>query len=265
MNEYYGGDDRMNEAFQAELGRFNDLIREYGGVDSYSTTQAVAIIEQIFAMTRELGLDPEKREDFFEGLCQIFHIQFINKKDYTHGKYLFVPNHISEFDGLIFGTIVPNVLVVAKSDWVSDPDLNRFIDKLFAITGVVRKDNSSGMKVLRQCIEHVSGAQDGAVTIFVQQTIADLDITTPEDIAIGAFHIAKKAGAQIIPVYSEQASTEAPTRIVFGDPILCEDKNDFGSLWLKSELEMRDAITDPAAREPKLCEKHQKPISQRSF
>jgi hypothetical protein len=186
-------------------------------------------------------------------------------EDYEHGKYIFVPNHVSEFDGVLFGTIVPNMLVVAKSDWVSNPHLNAFIEKLFSIVGLIRKDNLSGMNVLKKCMAHLNNAQDGAVTIFVQQTIADIDITTPEDIASGACLIAKKTSAQIIPVYIEQVSTEHPTRIVFGAPIDCADNKDFGAAWLKSELALRDSITSPAARTPILSEKHRKPISQREF
>ena len=258
----------MSEAYQAELAHFQELTREFGGVDSYTTEQAVQIIDQIFQMVREQGLDPENRAEFFEGICRIFHIQFVNHEDYTRyaqGRYVFAPNHISEFDGLIFGTIIPNIMVVAKSDWISNPTLNGFIEKLFTIVAVVRHDSKSGMKVLRDCIEHLKESENGAVTVFVQQTIADLDITTPEDVATGAYHIAQKGGAQVIPVYCEQASTEHPTRIVFGSPIVCEDKNEFGALWLESERALRDAIKDPLARKPVLCEKHQKPISQRGF
>ena len=77
--------------------------------------------------------------------------------------------------------------------------------------------------------------------------------------------MANKAGAAIIPVYSEQVSPEFPTRIVFGEPIVCDNKEDFGAAWLKAEFELRDSIKDPAARPPVLCAKHQKPISQRDF
>ena len=68
----------MSEAYQAELAHFQELTREFGGVDSYTTEQAVQIIDQIFQMVREQGLDPENRAEFFEGICRIFHIQFVN-------------------------------------------------------------------------------------------------------------------------------------------------------------------------------------------
>ena len=255
----------MNEIYNEELTRLNALIKEYGGVDSYTTTQAVTIFELICKMVAKLGLNPANRADFLKGVSKIFRFEFVNMEDYTHGKYVFVPNHVSEFDGILFGTILPNMLVVAKSDWVSNPHLNGFIERLFSLVGIVRKDNLSGMNALRKCIEHLKNSQDGAVTIFVQQTIADIDMTTPEDIASGAYLIAQKTGAKIIPVYLEQVSTEHPTRIVFGSPLECSDKNDFGDAWLKTELALRDSITAPAARPPILCEKHRKPISQREF
>ena len=255
----------MNEAYDTEIAKFNDLMKEYGGVDSYTTDQAVDLIEQLNCLIRMHGLDPQTRAGFFEGICKVFNIELINKGSYEHGKYVFAPNHISEFDGPIFGTIVPNVLVVAKSDWVSNPRLNKLLEKICSLISVVRTDKSSGMKVLMGCIEHLNSSPDGVVNIFVQQTIADIDITVPEDVAVGAWIVAQKASAPVIPVYCEQVSTGHPTRIVFGEPIVCEDKDDFGRLWLESELALRDSIKDPAARKPVLCEKHQKPISQRSF
>jgi hypothetical protein len=248
-----------------EIEKLNALIKEYGGVDSYTTDQAVELIEQLNVIIRQQGLDPETRAGFFDGICRVFNIELINRGNYEHGKYVFAPNHISEFDGPIFGTIVPNVLVVAKSDWVSNSKLNRLLEKLCSLISVVRTDKSSGMKVLKGCIDHLNESQDAVVNIFVQQTIADIDITTPGVIATGAWIVAQKASAPVIPVYCEQVSTDHPTRIVFGEPIVCGDKDDFGKLWLESELALRDSIKDPAARKPVLCEKHQKPISQRAF
>lgn len=248
-----------------EIAYMGTLIKEYGGVDSYTTTQAVTIIEQICKIVKKLGLNPENRADLFEGVCRIFNIELVNMQNFEQGKYIFVPNHVSEFDGFIFGTLIPNMMVVAKSDWISYPRLNEFIEKLFTLVGVVRKDKSSGLNVLRKCAEHLGKSQDGAVTIFVQQTIVDLETTTPEDVASGALVIAKKADAPIIPVYCEQVSTEHPTRIVFGSPLSYKDKNDFGEAWLKSEIELRDSLANPVARRPMLCEKHRKPISEREF
>jgi len=248
-----------------ELSRLKCLIKEYGGVDSYTTTQAVTLFGQICKIISVMGLNPENRTDFLEGVRQIFNLQFVNMCDFEHGKYVFVPNHVSEFDGILFGIIIPHMLVVAKSDWVSNPRLNTFIDMFFDIVGIVRKDNISGMKALKRCIEHLNKTENSAVTIFVQQTIADIDLTLPEDIASGAQFIAQKASAKIIPVYCEQVSTESPTRIVFGSPITCKNKDEFGDAWLRSEFELRATITSPNARPPILCEKHRKPISQREF
>lgn len=248
-----------------DRSQLNALIKEYGGVDSYNTEQAATIFGLLCKMVSELGYNPDNRTEFFEGVCSIFNLEITNRDKYLSGKYILVPNHVSEFDGMLFGTILSNMMVVAKTDWVTNPHLNSFVEKYFSVVGVVRKENSSGITVLKNCVRHLEGLQDGAVTIFVQQTIADIDNTTPEDVASGACFIAKRTGAQIIPVYAEQISTEYPTRIVFGEPISCIDKNEFGSEWLKRELELRDSISNPEARPPKLCEKHRKPISQRGF
>ena len=255
----------MQKTYDTDRSALNALIREYGGVDNYTTTQAAAILEQIFKMAAAIGLNPADRADFSEAARRIFNIEFINMGDFEHGRYVFAPNHVTEFDGLLFGTLIPDMLVVAKSDWGSNPHLNEFINKLFTIVCLIRKDNASGINVIRKCIDHLKASDNSAVTVFVQQTIADIEITTPEDVASGVCYIAKKASAQIIPVYSEQVSPELPTRIVFGEPIICEDKDAFGAEWLKAEFKLRDSICDPAARPPILCEKHMKPISERDF
>ncbi|MBP5607693.1 MAG: 1-acyl-sn-glycerol-3-phosphate acyltransferase [Lachnospiraceae bacterium] len=255
----------MQETHDIDRSKLIALINEYGGVDSYTTTQAATILEQIFRMAAAMGLDPWKRSDFFEASRRIFNIELINMDDLEHGRYVLVPNHVTEYDGLLFGTLIPNMLVVAKSDWITNPHLNELIERLFSIVGLVRKDNASGISVLRKCIDHLKASADSAVTVFVQQTIADIEITTPEDVASGVHYMAKKADAAIIPVYSEQVSPEFPTRIVFGDPIVCENKDDFGAAWLEAEFKLRDSITAPATRPPVLCAKHQKPISQRDF
>ncbi|MCR5250183.1 MAG: 1-acyl-sn-glycerol-3-phosphate acyltransferase [Lachnospiraceae bacterium] len=255
----------MHETDTIDRSGLITLIKEYGGVDSYTTTQAATILKEIFRLTAGLGLTPESREGFAEGVRRIFRFEFLNRENYEQGKHVFVPNHVSEFDGLLFGTLIPNMLVVAKSDWGANPHLNAFLEKLFPIACVKRKDNASGLHVLRSCIEHLSSGEDRALTVFVQQTIADIAITKREDIATGVYHIARKTGARLIPVYCEQVSVEVPTRIVFGSPISCEDKDAFGEAWLKSELALRASLIDPPARPPVLCEKHQKPISEREF
>jgi 1-acyl-sn-glycerol-3-phosphate acyltransferase len=255
----------MYEAFNDDRAYLSNLIKEYGGVDSYTTEQAATIFGLLCKMVTELGLNPDDRADFAEGVHKIFNFEIINMENYRDGKYVLVPNHVSEFDGMLYGTLISNMLVVAKSDWVTNPHLNDFVERYFSVVGVVRKDRASGINVIKKCMEHLGKSENSAVTIFVQQTIADIDITTPEDVASGACLIAKKTGAKIIPVYAEQLSTDHPTRMVFGSPLVYTDKNDFGEAWLKSEFALRDSIAEPPARPPVLCEKHRKPISERDF
>ena len=255
----------MNEAYEADIERLKALIKEYGGVDSYNTVQAATLFELLYKMVSELGLTPENRAEFHKGVEKIFNFDIQGLENYTKGKYILVPNHVSEFDGMLYGTVLSNMLVVAKTDWIANPHLNEFVEKLFSVVGVVRGDNSSGITVLKKCVQHLNSLEDGAVTIFVQQTIADIDLTTPEDVAPGACFIAKKTGAKIVPVYAEQISAEHPTRMIFGEPIECLDKKAFGEEWLKREFELRDSIKNPEARPPVLCEKHRKPISERGF
>lgn len=257
--------ETTNETYKEEFEQLKALIREYGGVDSYNTDQAVKLFALIYQMIKEQGFDPRDRGEFFEGLRRVLDIQYTNLESLSSGKYILVPNHVSEFDGLIFGILIPNMMVVAKTAWISNPNLNAFVSGLFQVVGLVRHDTSSGMNVLRNCMDHLNAVENGAVTIFVQQTIADIDRTTPEDVANGALLIAKKTGAKIVPVYAEQVSPDHPMRVVIGEPMTVANKNDFGKEWLEQEYALRDSLIDPPARPPILCEKHLLPISERDF
>ena len=68
----------MNEAYDTEIAKFNDLMKKYGGVDSYTTDQAVDLIQQLNVLIRMHGLDPQTRAGFFEGICKVFNIELIN-------------------------------------------------------------------------------------------------------------------------------------------------------------------------------------------
>ena len=50
-------------------------------------------------------------------------------------------------------------------------------------------------------------------SFFVQQTIADIEITIPGDIASDAYYIAQKDSVHIHPCYVRNTKTNMPTRV----------------------------------------------------
>ena len=244
---------------------FKTLLTEVGGVDSFTTVQAVMVMKKFIEVFKYMGLNQNDSNDFLTGYREIFNLELHNLPDFKAGKHVFTPNHVSEFDGPLFGVLHPNMIVMAKKEWTDDPLLNAFLGQFFKVVGVDRKNRISGANGIIKCIEHIKKFENSAATIFVQQTIADINIIRPEDIASGAFSVRKKTGAAIIPVFCEQVSLDYPTRIVFGDPldIICPEQ--FGQDWLDAELQMQKSLTKPPARKPILNEKHSTPISQRDY
>ena len=240
------------------------LLGEVGGVDSFSTEAAIRVMHKVIDVLRGMGLSENSAYGLLEGYKELFGLEFINMPDFTDGRYVLTPNHVSEFDGPLFGALHPNMLIMAKKEWTDDQTLGAFLGQFFKFVGVDRKDKLSGTFAIGKCIKHIKNSTNSAVTIFVQQTIADIDIIQPEDIAAGAYFVRKKAGASILPVFCEQVSLSAPTRIVFGEPLEPPAPEDFGKKWLEAQLSMQKSL-NPPARKPQLNKKHSIPISQRDF
>jgi len=246
------------------IGDLKDLLAAAGGVDSYTPSQAAVVMKKLAEIFGSMGLRENSRADFQAGYQRLFHLEYSNLPDLAAAPYVFTPNHVSEFDGPLFGILHPHMLVMAKKEWSDDPRMDAFWGQYFQVVGIDRKDRMSGVAGILQCIEHIKKYENGAVTIFVQQTIADINTNQPEDIASGAFSVHRKTGAAVIPVFCEQVSLDAPTRIVFGDPMETDAKK-FGGDWLEAELRMQGSLANPPARKPALNEKHSIPISQRKF
>ena len=245
--------------------KFEAILAKVGGVDSFTTDQAKLVMKNFIDVISQLRLNGNGAENFLFGYSEIFKLDFIGSPNLKSGKYIFTPNHVSEFDGPLFGLLHPNMLVMAKKEWTDDLTLFEFLSQFFKVVGVDRNDKLSGVMGIKRCIQHIKNFENSAVTIFVQQTIADININQPEDIASGAFFVHKKTGADIIPVFCEQVSFHYPTRIVFGNPLEVTHIEQFGQEWLKAELQMQHSLINPQARKPILNEKHSTPISQRDF
>ena len=108
------------------------------------------------------------------------------------------------------------------------------------MTGYVRKDAASSLDCIRTCNNFINNSENSSVTLFVQQTIADVNNCGPEDIAPSAYMIHKRTEANIIPVFTEQVSLDQPTRIVFGNPMEASfSAKQFGEVWLDEVLKLQ--------------------------
>lgn len=241
------------------------LLAQTGGVDSFTPSVAVMVMKKFIDTFKTMGLDENNTDDILKGLQKLFNLEIYNKPDFNNGKYVLTPNHVSEFDGPLFGMLHPNMIVMAKKSWTDDPMLNAFLGQFFKFVGVDRKDKASGVAALMGCIDHLNSSDNTAATIFVQQTIADINLIMPEDIAAGVLSIRKRTGASIIPVFCEQVSLDYPTRVVFGEKLDDSTSKNFGQNWLNAQHEMQKSLTNPPARKPILNEKHSTPISKREF
>jgi len=257
-----GSMDDRNENLREEL---KSLLAEIGGVDSFTTAQAMTVMQKLAEIFASMGLSEGEPGNFLTVYREIFHLEFFNLPDFNAGKYILTPNHVSEFDGPLFGVLHPNMLVMAKKEWTDDPRLNASLGRYFKSVGVDRKDRMSGAVGIKKCIKHIRNYENSAATIFVQQTIADINNIEPGDIASGAFLVHIGTGAAVLPVFCEQVSLDYPTRIVFGDPMDTAGPKQFGEDWLEAELRMQKSLADPPARKPVLNEKHSIPISQRAY
>jgi hypothetical protein len=86
---------RMSEEYNIDRSRMKALIEEFGGVDSYTNTQAVSIFELLFKMTREVGLDPEKSNEFFEVVSKVYNLEIHNLEN-SFSTYSFSKTRINK-------------------------------------------------------------------------------------------------------------------------------------------------------------------------
>jgi len=243
----------MNNA----LSKLEELLKSTDFTYSFGSETAGKICKTLIQIMMEKGLDPRTFDGFGRGILEIFNVEVVNMPDLDKGRYIFVPNHVSDFDALILAVLHPRIRVVSKNDWAKDDGIKDFWSTHFDLYGIDRTSMLSLRNLLRDSFEYFS-EQDKSkhLLIFSQGTISDFNKNSPERVSSLAKKISDRANVPMLPIFVEQASLHHPTRIVFGEPIKLSDTDDFRMVWLDSMRGLQESLKNPPARVAKLSHKH---------
>ena len=235
---------------------FERLIAETGNTYSFDAESSVAGMITLFEVIKDMGLNPMETEDIKQGLLSLFNVEFINMPDLSKTRYIFTPNHVSDFDAILLGLLHPKILIVSKSDWTNNVGLKGFLDLHYNLYGFDRASLKGLRDLLKYSIDYFATGNDNKhYLIFSQGTISDLNKNSLERISPIAQRISDRTDVSIVNIYLEQVSLYHPTRIVFDNPVMLSQKQDFRSFWLERETEMQKSL-DPPVRLPVLSHKH---------
>lgn len=245
-------DQHKNEC----LAALEAFIVRGGSTYSFDKEASVHGVELLLRVFQSMGLNPMKTEDLKKGFMELFRIEIVNMPDLNRDRYIFTPNHVSDFDALILGLLHPHIRVVAKVEWVDNAKLRQFLDLHYDLVGLDRTSLASLRRLLSESIRYFNDDDDNKhYLVFGQGTISDFNNNSPERISTIAQRLSEKTGVPIVNLFVEQVSLHHPTRIVFDEPMRLDKAQDFRTIWLEREKAMQDALTPPARR-PTLTEKH---------
>lgn len=236
--------------------KLEKLIAESGNTYAFSADASLECFKALFEIVKEMGFDPMKTDELRQGIMLLFNIEIINGPDFENNRFILTPNHVSDWDAIIFGLLYPKIRIVAKTDWTSNEKLKPFLDLHYNLYGLERTSLHSLRGLLADSIRYFNESDDNRhFLVFSQGTISDFNNNSPERISTIAQKISVKTNVPIVNVYSEQVSLYHPTRIVFDKPIILSSKDDFRNIWLEREKSMQSSLVPPA-RYPNLLHKH---------
>jgi len=205
---------------------------------------------------KDLGLNPMLTADMKEGVMKLFNVELINMPDLTSGRYIFAPNHVSDFDAVILGLLHRQMRIVAKTDWTEHPKLAAFVALHYDLYGINRASAESLHRVMKDAIDYFKEDEENKhFLVFNQGTISDFNNNSPERISRIPQVLSLQTEIPVLFVFIEQPSIEHPTRIVFDEPTMIGKKDDYRAMWLERMAKLQDSLI-PAARRPKLTYKH---------
>lgn len=238
------------------LKLLKELITNTGDTYVFNGETSVKTIEVLLAVIKDMGLDPGKTEELRKGLMCLFNIEILNMPDLENNRFIFTPNHVSDFDALVLGLLHPKIRIVSKNDWTNNKALRKFLDIHFDLYGLDRTSLKSLRGLLKDSIEYFNNNDEiRHYLVFSQGTISDFNKNSLERISSIAAKISKKTDVPIVNVFVEQVSLYHPTRIIFDKPMKLSKRDDFRKIWLERETAMQEALV-PSARSPKLSHKH---------
>lgn len=186
----------------------------------------------------------EKKELKLKGLGKlVFHKLFFRVKEYNkenlNGKtFILCPNHTSDVDGPVFWSAMDSITIMAKKECFKNKILGDFLTSINVVS--IDRNNTSGNEV-RQAIKYLTDAEEGKVyMLFPQGTISDINHNTINRVKSGAFYIADATKIPIIPTFIEQPRFLRKSRIVYGNPVEVNIRNEKGTIDKEKLLELRE-------------------------
>lgn len=223
---------------------------------SFSGEEAANYLQIFLQKLIELGVDLNDREELKKGIYQLFHVELHNIPDLHSKDYIIASNHVSDFDAIILGLLHDNIRILAKKEWVDNEKLMSFVSKHYDLIGVDRKSSGDMTKALMNLFRYLkTESSPKHVLIFPQGTISDINNNSIDRISNGIFSLSHLTQKTILPVFLEQPSMTAPTRIVFGKEMIIDTKDDYRMEWIE-ELKVLQNKLNPLPRTPKLSHKH---------
>jgi 1-acyl-sn-glycerol-3-phosphate acyltransferase len=223
---------------------------------SFSGEDATSYLEVFLQKLIDLGVDINNKEDYKKGIFKLFNVELHNMPDLERKDYIIASNHLSDFDAIILGLLHDNIRILSKKEWVENKKLMSFVSKYYDLVGVNRNssgDMTNALINLTKYLKNVSSSRH--VLIFPQGTISDINNNSIDRIYNGIFSLSYLTQKTILPIYLEQPSMTDKTRIVFGNEITIDNKEDHRNEWLE-ELKILQTTLDPLPRTPNLSYKH---------
>ena len=223
---------------------------------SFSGEEAEVYLQVFIQKLLDLGVDIWDKEEFKKGVFQLFQVELYHMPDLDSKDYIIASNHVSDFDAVILGLLHDNIKILSKKEWVTNEKLMAFVSKHYNLIG---EDRTSAGDMTKALIELTKYLKDTAspkhVLIFPQGTISDINNNSIDRITKGIFSLSYLTQKPILPIYLEQPSFTDKTRIVFGNEVVIENKEDHRLEWIE-ELKRLQTRLDPLPRKPILSHKH---------
>lgn len=234
---------------------------------SFSAVGAMALKDNLFRYFEKMGLNPLVTEEWKRGIFQLFGIKTINLPNFDADNYILASNHISDFDAVILGLLHPQIRIIAKMEWVSNPDLNEFLRLHYNIVGIYRDSEIEKLdeenkraakehnyKVTIDALKHLKdGDRPRHLLIFPQGTISDINKNSLARINPGFGKIARMTKTRIVNIFLEYPKMDDITRIVGSSPYVAEGA-DHARIWLDGVISLQNQLKN--VRTPVLSEKH---------
>ena len=223
---------------------------------SFSGEEAANYLKVFIQKLMDLGVDINNKAEMKKGIFQLFNVELYNMPDLDGKDYIIASNHVSDFDAIILGLLHDNIRILSKKEWVDNEKLMSFVFKYYDLIGVDRKSSGDMTKVLIDLSRYLKNKETPKhVLIFPQGTISDINHNSIDRISNGIFSLSYLTNTAILPVFLEQPSMTDKTRIVFGNEMRIENKEDHRNEWIEELMALQKQL-NPLPRTPILSHKH---------